>query len=76
VWQDIAAGRLEAVMLDWSLPPIALHVVTPPGGPRPARVAVTVDFLVRRLTRAPWTTATGDDLLGPGLAVRVGPGQG
>ena len=35
VWEDIAAGRLEAVMPDWSLPPIALHIVTPPAGPAP-----------------------------------------
>ncbi len=76
VWQDIAAGRLEAVMRDWSLPPVALHVVTPPGGPRPARVAATVDLLVRRLAHAPWATAAGNDLPVPGTPVRAGPGQG
>ena len=57
VWEDIAAGRLEAAMPDWSLPSIALHVVTPPGGPRPARVAATIAFLVDRLGAAPWATA-------------------
>ena len=77
VWEDMAAGRLEAVMPDWSLPPIALHVVTPPGGPRPARVAATVGFLVDRLGAAPWATAAGeDDSGGLGVPVHVGHGRG
>lgn len=59
VWQDVAAGRLEAAMPDWSLSPVALHVVTPPGGPRPARVAATVGFLVDRLGAAPWANRAG-----------------
>ena len=58
VWQDVAAGRLEAAMPDWSLPPVALHVVTPPGGPRPARVSATVGFLVDRLAAAPWANGS------------------
>jgi len=32
VWEDLAAGRLEQVLTEWSLPLIALHMVTPPGG--------------------------------------------
>ena len=56
VWRDLREGRLEAVMMDWSAPPIALNVVTPPGGPRASRVAVLIDFLVRRFSAqtAPW----------------------
>ena len=55
---DIAAGRLEAVMTDWSMPPIALNVVTtPPGGHRPARVAAVIEFLVRHLSAAAWALA-------------------
>ncbi len=54
VWEDLAAGRLEQVLSDWSLPPIALHLVTPPGGLRPARVRVMIDFLVGRLAAAYW----------------------
>ena len=54
VWQDIIAGRLEHVMAGWSMPPIGLHVVSPPGGPRPARISATIDFLVDRLGSAPW----------------------
>lgn len=56
VWGDLAAGRLEAAMADWAMPPIALNLVTPPGGPRPARVAAVVEFLARRLSAAPWAT--------------------
>jgi DNA-binding transcriptional LysR family regulator len=54
VWEYLAAGRLEQVLPDWSLPPIALHLVTPPDRLRPARVGVLIDFLVERLATAPW----------------------
>jgi DNA-binding transcriptional LysR family regulator len=54
VWEYLATGRLEQVMPEWSLPPIALHLVTPPGRLRPARVGVLIDFLVERLATAPW----------------------
>ena len=53
-WRDLAAGRLETVMEDWSLPPIALNLVTPPGGMRPPRVTALIDFLATRLSGAPW----------------------
>src|SRR4029077_1153803 len=45
----IKDGRLELVMPEWSPPPIALHLVMPPGGPRPARVEALVAFLSERL---------------------------
>lgn len=54
VADDLAAGRLEAVMTDWSLPPIGLNLVTPPGGHRPARVTAVIEFLARRLSGASW----------------------
>ena len=47
----VAEGRLEAVMTDWTPPPVALHLVQPGGGPRPARVEALADFLVRGLAR-------------------------
>src|SRR5215213_3917606 len=53
VWEDLAAGRLEAVMRDWSLPEIALYPVTPPGVVRPALVSVLIDYLARTLSAAP-----------------------
>ena len=46
----LADGRLEAVMPDWSPPPIALHLVMPPGGPRPARVEALTAFLTATLS--------------------------
>jgi DNA-binding transcriptional LysR family regulator len=54
VWEDLAAGRLQAVMTDWSMPPIALNIVTPPSSHRPARVDAVIEFLARRLSGAPW----------------------
>jgi DNA-binding transcriptional LysR family regulator len=51
VREALADGRLEAVMTEWSLRPAALHMITPPGGPRPARIEVLGDFLAKRLAR-------------------------
>jgi DNA-binding transcriptional LysR family regulator len=59
IHDDLAAGRLERVLPDWSAPPIALHLVTPPGEPRPARVTALVDFLARTLAAAPWAGPRG-----------------
>ncbi len=47
----LAAGRLERLLPDWSLPSGAVYWVTPPGGPRPKRVEVLADFLVDKLGR-------------------------
>jgi len=58
VWPELADGAVEAVMCDWQTPPIALHLVSPPGRLRPARVRVLYDFLAERLSTAPW--ARGD----------------
>ena len=49
VGEAIEDGRLEEVMPDWSPPPNALHLVMPPGDPRPARVEVLAAFLAERL---------------------------
>ncbi|MBE7201093.1 MAG: LysR family transcriptional regulator, partial [Parafilimonas terrae] len=54
IHDDVAAGRLERVLGDWSAPPIALHLVTPPGEPRPSRVTALLDYLGRALVAAPW----------------------
>ena len=54
VYDDLAAGRLESALDGWDLAPIALHVLTPPGAFRPARVTALIDFLVRNLSEAPW----------------------
>lgn len=49
VEDDLAAGRLESVLDDWSLGAGALHLVTPPGTLRPARVEAVIDYLAERL---------------------------
>jgi DNA-binding transcriptional LysR family regulator len=49
----LAAGRLERLLPDWSLPSGGVYWVTPPGGPRPKRVEVLGDFLVKKLARHP-----------------------
>ncbi|KAB1073490.1 LysR family transcriptional regulator [Methylobacterium planeticum] len=54
VWEDLEAGLLERVLPDWSLPPIALHLVMPPGELRPARVTALIAFLAQALSAAPW----------------------
>ncbi len=54
VSEDLKAGLLEVVMPDWSVPPISLNLVTPPGRHRPARVAAVIEFLAQRLSVAPW----------------------
>lgn len=53
-WQDLQSGALETVMEDWVVEPIALHIVTPPGRRRPARVQAFIEYLAERLTREPW----------------------
>lgn len=54
VWRELRSGKLEAAMAEWAPPPIALHVVTPPGRVRPARVQLLIDYLVRKFEKAPW----------------------
>ena len=57
VWDAVQAGKLTTVLDDWAAPKLALHLLTPGGGPRPIRVAVLLEFLTRRFTAgaAPWT---------------------
>jgi DNA-binding transcriptional LysR family regulator len=54
VWADLAAGRLEAVLEDWSAPEIVVNIVLPPGPARAASVIALVDFLMQRFAAAPW----------------------
>ncbi len=51
VKEALADGRLERVLTDWLTPQGSLYLVTPPGGPRPARLDVLGDFLSERLSR-------------------------
>jgi len=52
VRDELAAKTLVAVMGDWALPQIALHLIMPPGGPRPARVEALAGFLRQRFARS------------------------
>jgi DNA-binding transcriptional LysR family regulator len=49
--EAVADGRLEKILEDWQGLPANLYLLTPPNGPRPARVQVLVDFLIQRLSR-------------------------
>jgi DNA-binding transcriptional LysR family regulator len=47
VGDAIASGEVEVILKGWKLAEGAVHLVTPPGGPRPVRVEVLADFLAR-----------------------------
>jgi DNA-binding transcriptional LysR family regulator len=46
-------------MDDWEAEAIALHIVTPPGRRRPARVNAFVDYLLQSLAKEPWARFDG-----------------
>jgi DNA-binding transcriptional LysR family regulator len=46
---DVAAGRLIPILQDWVGTPLGLHIVTPPGKRRPARVEALIALLADRL---------------------------
>lgn len=45
----ISAKKVDVILKDWKQPEGAVHLLMPPGGPRPARVDVLADFLATRL---------------------------
>ena len=49
VGPDLASGALTAILTDWTLPPVALHLLTPPSNLRPARVETLIAFLTERM---------------------------
>jgi DNA-binding transcriptional LysR family regulator len=52
VGDAIASGEVEMILQDWKQTEGAVHLVTPPGGPRPARVEALAEFLAKQLGRA------------------------
>jgi DNA-binding transcriptional LysR family regulator len=51
IGETIASGEVEVILKGWKQPEGAVHLVTPPGGPRPARVEVLADFLTRHFAK-------------------------
>jgi DNA-binding transcriptional LysR family regulator len=47
----IESGEIEVILKGWKQAEGAVHLVTPPGGPRPARVEVLADFLAKHFAR-------------------------
>jgi DNA-binding transcriptional LysR family regulator len=50
VGEAIASGEVEVILKDWKQIEGSVHLVTPPGGPRPARVEVLAEFLAKHFT--------------------------
>lgn len=46
-------------MEPWETEPLALHVVTPPGRNRPARVQALIEYLAQSFIREPWAIEAG-----------------
>jgi DNA-binding transcriptional LysR family regulator len=51
VGDAIASGEVEVILKGWKQREGAVHLLTPPGGPRPARVEVLADFLAKRFAK-------------------------
>ncbi|MBB1091879.1 LysR family transcriptional regulator [Rhodopseudomonas palustris] len=51
VGEAIAAGDVEVIFEGWHQRETSVHLVMPPGGPRPARVEVLAAFLAERLAQ-------------------------
>ncbi|MFQ3664759.1 MAG: substrate binding domain-containing protein, partial [Sphingomonadaceae bacterium] len=47
----LATGALVPLLADWSPPPIALHLLTPPGRQQTRAARLLIDFLAARLAR-------------------------
>jgi DNA-binding transcriptional LysR family regulator len=52
VGDAIASGKVEVILKGWKQAEAAVHLVTPPGGPRPARVEVLAEFLTTQFSKA------------------------
>ncbi len=51
VGDAIASGKVEVILKGWKQTEGAVHLVMPPGGPRPARVEVLVEFLATHFAK-------------------------
>src|SRR5436309_2797192 len=57
VGDAIASGEVEVILKGWRQTEGSVHLVTPPGGPRPARVEVLADFLTKHFAKGKKRTA-------------------
>ncbi len=70
-WNELQTGELETVMDDWLVDPISLHIITPPGRRRPARVQALIEYLAGQLSGEPWAKeAPGHEALAAGAGLR------
>jgi DNA-binding transcriptional LysR family regulator len=53
--QYFRAKQLEPLLDDWRMPGGGLYFVTPTARARPAKISVLADFLIAKLTDAPWS---------------------
>uniref|UniRef100_Q07TR5 Transcriptional regulator, LysR family n=1 Tax=Rhodopseudomonas palustris (strain BisA53) TaxID=316055 RepID=Q07TR5_RHOP5 len=51
IGKALASGAVEEILQGWHQREGAVHLVTPPGGPRPARVELLADYLAEKLGR-------------------------
>jgi DNA-binding transcriptional LysR family regulator len=51
VGDAIASGEVEVILKGWKQAEGSVHLLTPPGGPRPARVEVLADFLAKHFAK-------------------------
>jgi len=52
--RELSDGSLEAVLTEWTVAAPPLHVLTPPGKARPARVRVLIEYLRQHFAAQPW----------------------
>lgn len=51
VGDAIASGQVDVLLKDWKQTEGSVHLITPPGGPRPARVEALADFLAKHFAK-------------------------
>ena len=51
VGDAVRSGEVEVILKGWKQPEGAVHLVTPPGGPRPARVEVLAEYLTKHFAK-------------------------
>lgn len=54
IWQELREGRLVELLKDWAAPAAPIHLVTPPGTTRPARVRLLIEFLRKHFAAQAW----------------------